>query len=116
MDEVEIEIEDEGEVSEKAVAVIRQHQPENLSEVEPLIGFLGVADPQDRQNRTMLKEIWSHLKDRPKTSEKLVALRDMESRLGMPKLGESRLSKLYSYIKAQEAVDEAEKIRNQYLR
>lgn len=62
-----------------------------------------------------LREVWDYLRQEyPKQplQERFHQLRSLESRIGQPKLGQTRLGKLHSYIRAQQMVKQAEKWRD----
>lgn len=82
-----------------------------------IMGFLGLDAPNDGEV-DKLKAITDYLKKEVKSglkSEWLMTLRHYEQRLSTPKLGETRLGKLYNYIKAQELVKESERQRDALL-
>lgn len=79
--------------------------------------MLGIQEP-NTQEKDQLKTIyeWVYSKTEVKSMPSLMmALRGFENRLSAPKLGETRLGKLYHYVKAQKTVEEAEKWRNSML-
>jgi len=102
------------------VAVSNSDQPFEARPFGPLIGFLEVGESElTNKNETTLNEIWEYLAKESKselTSERLHALRVLESKLSPPKLGQSRLQKIAAYIQAQKVVDDAEKWRDGHLR
>ncbi len=75
--------------------------------------MLGIQEP-NTQEKDQLKTIYSKTEAKSMPSL-MMALRGFENRLSAPKLGETRLGKLYHYVKAQKTVEEAEKWRNSML-
>lgn len=62
-----------------------------------------------------LRAIWGYLGEkfpRALLQERLHQLRKMESKMGQPKLGQSRLGRLHDYIQAQKMVEDAERWRD----
>jgi hypothetical protein len=86
----------------------------------PLVGFLEVpAADLDNKTQTLLEDMWSYLGEESKSdsiAERLHALRVLETRLGSPRIGQSRLYKIASYINAQKAVKRAEEMRDAHLK
>lgn len=94
-------------------------QPFTAQPYAPLIGFLELGNDIDNKTQTDLQEIWDYLGKETgseTTVERLYALRVLESRLSPPRLGQSRLNKVHSYIQAQQIVENAEKWRNGHLK
>lgn len=91
------------EVTEEGIEV---HSPEpqsdlSLTELLPVQGFLGIEDPGARQ-RTQMKAIWDYFgRDSQGTGDALFKIKQTELRMSPPKLGESRLSKLYNFVKTK---------------
>lgn len=102
------------------VAPTNDDQPFEARPYGPLVGFLELGtDEMTNKNQTILNEIWEYLAKETNselTSERLHALRALENKLSPPKIGQSRLQKIYGYIQAQKAVAQAEKWRDGHLR
>lgn len=86
----------------------------------PIKGYLGEEskDPDNKQSE-QLTEVWEYLNREAKSdvvAEKLFILRSLETKLGTPSVGQSRLNKVHSYIKSLKAVEEAQKWANSHLR
>ena len=94
MEFVDLEVTDEG-------VEVRPTQPQedtSLNELIPLQGFLGVEEPGSRQ-RTQMKTIWDYFgKDAQGIGDALHRIKSTELKMTPPRLGESRLSKLYNYV------------------
>lgn len=75
---------------------------------------LGVKDVADRKFEFIYE--WLS-KEHPAKGDLLQAMRQLETQLGLPRYGhgETRLSVLYSYLKAQHVLDQAIKVKNSYL-
>jgi len=66
------------------------------------------------QDQEKLKEIWEYVsKDAKYPGEASYQLRQLENRLSSPRLGESRLNKIYEYIRLSNVIDRSEKERNE---
>lgn len=73
----------------------------DLVELLPLSGFLGVNSPEGR-SRTQMKEVWDFfVEDAQGTGDALYKLKQTEMKMSPPKLGETRLSKLFNYVRLQ---------------
>jgi len=99
------------ELTDDGVEVRSPEIVEDTSRVEllPLQGFLGVEEPGARQ-RTQLKEIWDYFgEDSQGTGDALYKIKMTEMKMTAPKLGESRLSKLASYVKLHIQMKDLEK-------
>lgn len=91
------------EVTAEGIEVRSAEPQSDLSLVEliPLQGFLGVDDAGARQ-RTQMKTIWDFFgKDAQGVGDALFRIKQTEIKMNPPRLGESRLSKLYNYVQLQ---------------
>lgn len=118
-DDVKVEIKkDEVEVTSEPDT--NDDRPLQTRPYAPLMGFFNLdgLNPSNKED-TVLQEIWDYLNETTKSeliSEKLYSLRQLESRLGSPRVGESRWHKIHAYIKAQKMVEQSEKYRDALLR
>lgn len=107
-------------VSPPKVPVSNDDQLFTAKPFAPLIGFLGIGESElTNKNQTALNEIWDYLGKETKselTSERLHALQSLENRLSPPRIGQSRLYKVHSYIQAQHIVEQAEKWRDGHMK
>lgn len=81
-----------------------------------LRGYFNVDNPTT-QEKADLKSLWDYFAaeaDNP--ADVLYKLKQMENRLAMPPLGQSRISYLANYIKVLNRVREADKEQERYLR
>lgn len=100
-------------------------KPENTTTVgisayhiTPIQSYLGVDHPTGT-DKTQLDYVFNNLKGDSREvnlGEVLNQLRQIEHKLGVPRLGESRLGKVYNYLRSVENVKKAEQIRDAYLR
>lgn len=84
-------------------------------EILPIKSFLsieGELDPKETEQLEYIKSVFG--KDVP-MGDILSQIREIERKLGVPRLGESRLGKIYNYMRAMQNVKQAEKIRDSYL-
>lgn len=78
--------------------------------------YFNVDDVTDAQ-RDKFKVIWDHFSDEATSvGDLMYKLRQLENRLGGPAIGESRLTKLYSYVKISAQIKDDEKRRDSLLR
>lgn len=95
-------------------------QPFTAKPFAPLVGFLEVGESElTNKMQTTLNEIWEFLGQESKselTTDRLMALRNLENRLSPPRIGQSRLYKIHQYVKAQQEVSRAEKWRNSFYK
>lgn len=79
-----------------------------------LKNFFGI-DSMGFTEGEQLRTVWGYLGEkfpRKQLQERLHQLRKIESKLGQPKLGQTRLSRIHDYITAQKMVEDAEKWRD----
>jgi hypothetical protein len=91
------------EVTEDGVEVRNPEPTEDLSLVEllPLQGFLGVENPSGHM-RSEMKEIWDFFAEGSQgEGDALYKVKQTEMKMSPPKLGETRLKKLFNYVKLQ---------------
>lgn len=85
----------------------------------PLVPFFNIEGLPSNSESNKLEAIWDYVNKVAKSAsnnEKLHTLRKLESKLASPQLGETRIGRLYYYIKAQQVVEDAEKWRNTLIR
>jgi hypothetical protein len=81
-----------------------------------LIDYFNVDSPTNAQ-REKMATIFDYFADESKTiGELLYNMRILESRLGSPALGESRLQKMYNYIRITSDIKDKEKQRDALMR
>ena len=92
------------------------NQESQSAEVDttPVAGLLGVDSPSAKQ-KDQLNFIAGQVEAKD-NADLLFQLRSLEQRFAPPKLGETRLSVLYNYLRLQHQVKSAEKLRDTYLR
>lgn len=80
----------------------------------PVKSFLGVetTQPKDVEEMTYIRNLFGR---GVTETDMLYELRQVERKLGVPRLGETRLGKLYNYFRAMQNVKQAEKIRDALL-
>lgn len=82
-----------------------------------LIGYFELDSMNlSSKEQEYLQTIWEYLEGEDTLPKKLLNLRNVESRMGAPQLGETRLARLFNYAKAHKAVKEAEEWRNSFLK
>lgn len=85
----------------------------NADQTASLHSMFSIVNPTTEE-ADMLKVVQEHFKDRNDV-DTIVGVRSIENRVGAPKMGETRLSRVYQYIKANQQVQEAEKLRDSLL-
>ena len=81
-----------------------------------LIDYFNLESPTNAQ-REKLATIFDHFSDESKTiGELLYNMRILESRLGSPALGESRLQKMYNYVRITGDIKDKEQQRDALMR
>lgn len=77
----------------------------------PIQGMLGVEEPtsSDKDN---LKDVWTYFNPDGKKSaaEVMWAVRDVENKLEPARMGETRLNKIYEYVKLRKTIEENERL------
>lgn len=84
------------------------------SETAPLAGFFHMDDGDGR-----LQEIVDYFKETGKElmeTDLLWKIRALETKLGLPTLGEKRIDKIHRYIKLQSQIDNLAAMRDKELR
>lgn len=99
--------------ADKAVVDSRLPAPSISLEIAPLKNFLSVGE--DPKEIGELKYIRSLFGKDVSDLEILHEVREVERKLGVPRLGETRLGKLYNYFRAMQNVKQAQKIRDGLL-
>lgn len=72
----------------------------------PLHGYLAMYDA-DASTSDRIREVWDYFGDEP-IQDKLYEIRKLEDRLAPPKLGGTRLDKLYEYVKLTKEIGQRE--------
>ena|ERR1019366_7239682 len=83
----------------------------NEVELLPIQGFLGVEGEPGAKARTQMKAIWDFFAEGSQgTGDALFKIKQTESKMAAPRLGETRLTKLYNYVRlqSQQKIIEAE--------
>jgi hypothetical protein len=104
----------QAEVTDEGVEVRSPETRGTSDKVEtlPLSGLLGIHDPGPRQ-QTQLKEIWDFLAEKANgTGDLLHQFRHLENRMSPPRLGETRLGKVYNYVALQRQLKQTEEQLN----
>lgn len=89
----------------------------NTAAVSDIMNMLKVDSPSGK-DMTHLGAIDEYLKANAKEGsqlDRLVTLRGIENRLGVPRIGETRLGKLYSYVKMTNQIQSIESARDTLL-
>lgn len=93
--------------------------PERQDSNAALVGFFELAPKLSNKTSDKLDKIWefaSKEAGNEDNADVLMAIRNIESKLAAPRLGQSRVDVLYEYARAELAVRQAEKERNELLR
>ena len=81
---------------------------------EPLQKYYGIEETDARQD-DQLKTVWDYYsKGMPNEGEVLKAIREAQSFLVAPEIGQSRLSQLADYVKIVKNVENAQAIKEAY--
>lgn len=114
MDGIEI-IEKDGQLEASPVA------PPTTDDVDllPLQGYFNITGRTTGRATNQLQKILEYARGEAQSNDQvqvLMTLRHLENRMGAPKTDESRMGMVYNYIRAQEAVKQAEEARDSMLR
>lgn len=87
-----------------------------LSELAPVSGFLGVHNPTGSQGDQLryINEFFTDGEKSVDAGELLKRIRTTERKLAPPSLGETRVGKLYAYVKALNAARSSKKAAEAY--
>lgn len=108
---MQVDVADNGAVNVSSVT------PEVVTDIKntetlPLQSMLGLYEPSGKE-RTQLQEIYDYLSQKSNgTGDLLYQFKQLEARMSPPKLGESRLGKVYNYVSLQRQIESAEQQRN----
>jgi hypothetical protein len=105
-----VEVTDEGVEVHSSTPSTREAG--DLVKIAPLTGLLNIPNPSSREI-SQLETIYSYLEeDATSVGELLYQFKQLESKMGLPKLGETRLSKTYNWVKTALAIKDLEKQRD----
>lgn len=86
------------------------------TEYPQLKDYFNLESPSDAQ-KEKFAEIWEYFGEESKSiGDLMYKMRNLENRLGSPAIGESRLQKMYNYIKISKDIKDDEKRRDALLR
>lgn len=109
-DPLSIEMTEEG-IEVRPLAVEPQSDTSQV-ETLPLQSYLNLEHPTSRE-LTQVREVWDYLADKANgVGDLLYQFRQLEARMSPPKLGETRLAKIYNYVNLQKQITEAEQQRD----
>lgn len=80
------------------------------TQLAPIVDFFGLDTPISTEAQDKMTEIVEYLKEDGAAKSRygyLTALNKIESKLGPPILGQSRLNRVYQYIRSQQVVKDA---------
>ena len=78
--------------------------------------YFNIESPTDAQ-KVKFAEIWEYFGEESKTiGDLMYKMRQLENRLGSPAIGETRMQKMYNYIKISKNIKDDEKRRDALLR
>lgn len=113
---LQVNVAETGEV--QSAAVIAANEDADKAEVAPLAGLLKIDHPTGKE-QGQLAFIMAYLRENASDATNISALlwqlRDIENRLSAPRIGESRLSKIYNYVRLAREVKEREAERDSLL-
>lgn len=77
----------------------------------PIQGMLNVTEPTTG-DKDALKDVWAYFNPDGKKSaaEVMWAVRDVESKLQPARMGETRLAKIYEYVKLRKNIENDERL------
>lgn len=109
-----VAVEDDAPVENLGVPV---DAPEGFSgDFSPLAQYYGYVAPTEAETQK-LSYVWEYFAEHGEgPGQTLEALREMERMLAKPELGQSRLDRLYSYIRLVRAADDTSAELRAYLR
>lgn len=78
----------------------------------PLSGMMEIADP-NKEDSEKLSTVWDYFKiDKKSNAEILYAIKSLENRMAAPGLNETRLNKLYQWVRVRKDIESNEKLLN----
>lgn len=91
---------------------VKQQVTEGPQDFLPLAGMMDITTPST-EDSGKLSEVWEYFKGEGKSnSEILYAIKSLENRMAAPRLNETRLNKLYQWVKVRKDIESNEKLLN----
>ena len=84
----------------------------SVQEFTPLSGMMDITEPSTEDSEK-LSTVWDYFKGENKTNaEILYAIKSLENRMAAPGLNETRLNKLYQWVRVRKEIESNEKLLN----
>lgn len=83
-----------------------------VQEFTPLSGMMDITEPS-KEDSEKLSTVWDYFKGENKSNaEILYAIKSLENRMAAPSLNESRLNKVYQWVRVRKDIESNEKLLN----
>lgn len=83
-----------------------------IQEFTPLSGMMDINEPSKEESEK-LSTVWDYFKGENKSNaEILYAIKSLENRMQAPSLNESRLNKVYQWVRVRKDIESNEKLLN----
>lgn len=108
-DEIVVTPKDNGRVD---VEVTPNSNSGEVQDFLPLSGMMDIAEPS-KEDSEKLSTVWNYFKgDGKSNAEVLYAIKSLENRMQAPGLNESRLNKVYQWVRVRQEIESNEKLLN----
>jgi len=84
-----------------------------IQEFTPLSGMMDITEP-NKEDSEKLSTVWDYFKadGKKSNSEILYAIKSLENRMASPGLNETRLNKVYQWVRVRKDIESNEKLLN----
>jgi len=107
-DEIVVTPKDSGEVNVE----VKQQTDGEPQHFLPLAGMMNIQEPS-KEDSEKLSTVWDYFKgDGKSNAEILYAIRSLENRMSAPGLNETRLNKVYQWVRIRKDIESNEKLLN----
>jgi len=91
---------------------VKQQVTGEPQDFQPLAGMMDIGEPS-KEDSGKLSTVWEYFKGEGKSNaEILYAIKSLENRMSAPGLNETRLNKLYQWVRVRKEIESNEKLLN----
>lgn len=108
-DEIVVTPKDNGRMDVEVKQVDQTGTPQDFL---PLSGMMDISEP-GKEDSEKLSTVWDYFKaDGKSNAEILYAIKSLENRMASPTLNETRLNKVYQWVRVRKDIESNEKLLN----
>lgn len=91
---------------------VKQQATGEPQHFQPLAGMMDINEPSKEESEK-LSTVWDYFKGESKSNaEILYAIKSLENRMAAPGLNETRINKLYQWVRVRKDIESNEKLLN----